>query len=380
MNGGTGTRRLTIVGVFLVLLAFAWQQRSIQQLRSELAAAKDLPAVEPVAQPVAHSKSVQQLRQVSETANRPAPEAVARNIGLENRVAALEESVEVLSSGANYLMDRGEIPPSAAKVAELRAKFLDPANSGRDRLSALRLLQRNRLMDDQVVATASELLTRSEDPNVQRSLLGYLRGVENDAVKDITLSLALSSDNSRVRETALSNLRNLAQDPTVESVLWQLATSDPSANVRRRAEESLRRADLTEQQLAATRARAINSATPLDERLTAMRVLNEKREDLSQIAPLLAASAQTTVDPDVLLKYIRSFDDVNHPEFMLPLVNGVQNENTEIRLRATDALIDYRSDPTIMEWLTVLAESDPDPRVRREASRAFRDSGREGRR
>jgi hypothetical protein len=150
--------------------------------------------------------------------------------------------------------------------------------------------------------------------------------------------------------------------------------------VRRRAEESLRRADLTEQQLAATRARAVNSATPLDERLTAMRVLNEKREDLSQIAPLLAASAQTTVDPDALLKYIHSFDDVNHPEFMLPLVNGVQNENAEIRLRATDALIDYRSDPTIMEWLTVLAESDPDPRVRREASRAFRDSGREGRR
>jgi len=380
MNRAAGTRVWTIAGVFLVALAFAWQQRNIHQLQSEIDAAKNVPVAEQLDPSPPGSETVRTPRQVSAPANRVNPERVAADLGLEQRVATLEQSVEVLSAGANHLMDRGEIPPSAAKAAELRSKFLNPGNSERDRVAALRLLQRNGLMDDQVVLTASQLLTSTQDPNVQRSLLGYLRGVDNDAVKDVTLSLALSSENSRVKETALSNLRNHAQDPQVESVLWQLATSDPSANVRRRAEESLRRADLSEQQLAATRNRVLNSATPVDERLTAMRVLNEKREDLSQIAPMLASSAQTTVDPDTLLKYYSSFDDVNHPEFMVPLVYGVQNENSEIRLRAADALIDYRSDPTIMEWLTVLAESDPDPRVRREASRAFREDSRSGRR
>jgi HEAT repeat protein len=83
-----------------------------------------------------------------------------------------------------------------------------------------------------------------------------------------------------------------------------------------------------------------------------------------------------TVDPEARIKFFQAFDDVNHPDFMLPLVQGLQDQNAAVRLRATDALIDYRANATIMQWLKVLAESDPDPRVRQEAARAFREENR----
>jgi HEAT repeat protein len=106
----------------------------------------------------------------------------------------------------------------------------------------------------------------------------------------------------------------------------------------------------------------------------ALRLLEQGNQDLSRIAPVLSDAALAATDDETLLKYYRAFDDVNDPNFLLPLVHGAESANTEVRLRATDALIDYRSEPAIAELLQAIAESDPDPGVRRQAARVYRDN------
>jgi len=122
--------------------------------------------------------------------------------------------------------------------------------------------------------------------------------------------------------------------------------------------------------------RALDGSSSLQERLTALRLLGAGQVDLSRVAPALAQAAQATADAASRLEFYRAFDDVNDPSFMLPLVQGAQDENVEVRLRATDALVDYRSEPAIAELLKAMAQQDPDPRVRREAARVFNNGRR----
>lgn len=133
---------------------------------------------------------------------------------------------------------------------------------------------------------------------------------------------------------------------------------------------------MTDARQADLAAKVTNPGLSFDERWSAFRVLGYSKEaDLSQVALNLVQSATTAPDNETKLAYIKAFDDVNHTEFMIPLVNSVQDADPEIRLRATDALVDYKDkDPNVMEWLKMLAKSDPDERVRKEAMRAFQRS------
>ena len=129
---------------------------------------------------------------------------------------------------------------------------------------------------------------------------------------------------------------------------------------------------MTSEHVARLETRATDSSGTPDERLVAFRLLNQGKQDLSRIAPVLSDAALAATDDDTLLKYYRAFDDVNDPSFLLPLVHGAESANAAVRLRAADALIDYRSEPAIAELLQAMAESDPDPGVRREAARVYR--------
>jgi HEAT repeat protein len=283
--------------------------------------------------------------------------------------------VAALNTGAEHLMDRGDLPPSEAKASEWQATLSDASLPQGDRIAALRLLRRNGRFDDQAALTAAAWLRSSTDPNEQRQLLENLRGVDNPALRQATLELATASDNVRVRERAASNLRAYPGDPQVEAALWQMV-GDEAAEVRRRAVDTLRRFPMDETRAAGLRAEALNPYTPVEKRLASFRVLQAGNQDIADVALGLAQAAEQASDTQSRMQYIEAFDDVNHPEFMVPLVAAVQDADPGVRTRAADALVDYRNDPVIKEWLVHLAENDPDPEVRREASRVYRQDGR----
>lgn len=372
-----------VAGMAMLVLAVAWQQRSIDRLQAALErSAADITV------PVATPKAAVLHR--AERAPAPAPvrtypaksepvRTLSVDEGLTDRVAALEQSVAFLSMGAEHLMDRGEIPPSDAKAAEWRTTLLNANLPTNDRISALRMLRRNGLFDDTAARTAANWLLSSTDSNEQRSLLENLRGVDNAALKQVTLDLASRSEDTRVRERAISNLREYGEDPQVEATLWRMLASDESRDVQGRIVDTLSRFPMNETRASKLRSEALDPYAPIEKRVASMRILQSGRQDISDIALPLAQAATQAADSQTQLQYIRAFDDVNHPEFMVPLVNAVQNEDPGIRLRAADALVDYRNDPIIKEWLVHLAKNDPDPEVRQEAARVYSRNGQRGR-
>jgi hypothetical protein len=303
-----------------------------------------------------------------------APQAAGEN--LEWRVAALEDSVNRLNDGADHLMDAGELPASAEKLAEWRLAFMNPNLSAEERLSALRMVRRNEGFTEELASAAAGWLASSPGDGTTRSLLQALRGESSPALKAITLQLATTSEDNGVRRRAVENLRGYLEDPNVEAALWELADSDFDDGLSRAVLNTLRRAPVTDSRVATLQARALNASSSLDTRIASMRLLQSANQDISSVAPSLAQTAQSVQERDELISLFRAFDDVNDPNFMLPLVNGLQHNDAEVRVRAADALMDYRDEPNVVAWLEMLAESDPDPRVRQEAMRVFNNGRR----
>ncbi len=353
--------------------AFAWQQRSILQLRQEIAGLRASLASE--------SDTPRQITHVPESSpTAPPPTVRALETGsdspLEQRVAQLEASVSLLSDGADHLMDKGTIPPSEAKLAEWSTTFFNTSATSKERLAAIRQLRRNGAFTPPMALAAANWLATSTDPGETRSLLEALRGADDPALKAVTLNLASSAADNRVRDRAILNLREYVNDPQVEAALWTIVQSDSSERLQRRAQDALGRIPMNDSRAANLEMRALNPSTTVEERLTSLRLLESGKQDIARIAPTLAQAAQGASDAETRLQFYRAFDDVNDPSFMLPLVEGTQDANVEVRLRATDALFDYRSEPAIAELLRAMAESDPDPRIRQEAARIFRDGQR----
>jgi hypothetical protein len=358
---------IALTGALLLLI----QYRSIAALRAEVAALR----VE--ATPSESKGRVTRAARPAKPANAGADTTsfVMASGEVEDRVAALESHVAILGKNASRLMDRGLVTPDATKLAEWRDRFLDPEITLRSKLGTLRLLRSNKAFDETLAGHAALLLSQSTNSGSTRSLLEYLRGASNPALKPALLALVAESEDGAIRARALSNLREFAaDDPNVEAALWKIAKEDGSKEMRARAEDALRRVPMTDSRQALLSQQVANSSLPFDERWSALRVLgSSKSTDITQLAASLAQTSQLASDPESQLAYLKAFDDVNHPEFMLPLVNLVQSENADVRLRAADALVDYKGmDPNVIEWLKVLAKSDPDPRVRKEATRAFK--------
>lgn len=357
-----------VIGMGLVVLVL-FQFNSIAGLRQQIA---ELRAQQEAATKPSRGK-VSRAPRPDRAASLPT--AITADTGdLESRLLAVEENMIALNKNAKHLMDRGQVPPDAEQAEVWRARFLNPETPIRTMFGTLRLLRSNDLFDETMAAHAATLLAQSTNTTRTRALLDALRGAENPALKPAMLALASDSKDGSIRYRAVNNLREfVGDDPAIEDALWKIAAEDTSREVRGRAEDALRRVPMTEQRQATLAARVTNNGLSFDERWSAFRVLgNSKDADISQVALNLVQSANAAPNDEATLAYIRAFDDVNHNEFMVPLVNSVQSANPEIRLRATDALVDYKDkDPNVMEWLKVLAKDDPDERVRREAMRAF---------
>jgi HEAT repeat protein len=354
---------LIIVVTLSFAVALGIQHQSIRKLQTELSALTVSPAVPAVIDDSTESPAVPVALLPVAT--------VAPASDLPQRVASLEQVLAQLVQASEYLMDRGQLPPDPAKIAELNQILADPSSSDRDRLQALRLLRRNNVLTDDTVHLAANWLSTATNGNVRETILQQLAGRTNAILREPLLRLATIDPDDDVREQAVENLRRFAGDAGVEAQLWQMLRAEPDRGVREEIADALRAGPASAARVAALRERALGPQSSLEERLIALRALQDANADASDVAASLALMAQQTQNPVERARLFREFDRANDPAFVPPLVQGLQDPNPVVRERAADALSDFRSDPNIQQWLRYVAENDADPRVRREAFRGL---------
>jgi hypothetical protein len=359
-----------LIGMGICLLTLTtvavWQGQVIRELRRQVPAeGRELP---------------RSLGEPNSSAWREAPrhERAAKAVTvadeeLNERVAVLEKRVAQLTEASEYLMSRGQLPLASSKRAELEQKVMDLSATDRDRLQALRLLRRNGALSDAMIQHTLAWIQGATNNGLREDLVQQLGSATNSLMREPMIKLAASDPHPDVRERAVQNLRGAVTDPQVEALLWKLALSDADGGVREEAEEALREGPMTDARRTAMRARAIDPNSSLDERLLAVQALRESGDAASEATAVLAQFAQASQDPRERARVFEAFDGSTDPNMKLPLVYGLSDPNPLVRERAADALSGYKTDPAIIEWLKHVAESDPDARVRREASQAMQD-------
>lgn len=324
-----------------------------------------------------------ELRGAQEVTSEPATSGgretvvIDRGAGLQARLANLERSVADLTKATEVLVERGMVPPTEERLAQLRQRFFDPNAPEGERLRSLRLLKRgNAQLSDEIVTQAMSMLQTSTNGNTRRQLLQQLDGVTNAAMKQPLMALLESETTGNVREELVDVLSDFAADPSVQNKLWQLAMNDPDGEVREEAQDALMEGAATPERVQQLQAKALSAEASLDERLLSLRALREAGAIAPEVITEMANMAQNSTDPIARAKLFQAFDGINDPSLMAPLVYGLQDPNPVVRENAADALGSFASDPRIREWLNHVIQTDADPRVKREAHAALEQSQR----
>lgn len=352
--------------------ALVVQQSSLSRMRGDLAALKAVDASRPEASAADTSSEPRGLFARSE---RPAVSA-ADNARVEQRLAAIEEAVIRLTKATEVLMERGQLPLSEAKAAELKKKFLDAGLPDNERIQALRLLRRNNGVDDAVTAGALSWMRSSTNSQMVASVLNQLDGLDNPLLRGPLLQFASTSTDPRVRRQAIENLEHFAGDPAVDALLWKTIQSEEDPGVRRQAENSLRNGPMTDARIADMRQRAMNTTASVEERVTAFRALSNAKADVGDLAAMMASTALAAQDPRQRAQIFGAFDGMSNPTLGPALVQGLQDPDPAVRRSAADALSGLNGDKAVSDWLRYVSENDTDPRVRREALQALGNNNR----
>jgi HEAT repeat protein len=279
----------------------------------------------------------------------------------------MEESLAQLADSMDYLMERGQLPLSATKLQDLARRFADISLPDQDRLRALRLLERNGGLTDDLVLQAVGWLQTSPNARTRRDLLRQMDDLDHETLKAPMLGLLSTETDSNVREELVDNLGRFASDPQVEAQLWDVMNNDPDPEVREEAEDALRREPMSRERVASLQDRALSPDATMEERLLAIQATQRQDEKSPEFMAVMGELVQLTQDPVDRARMFRAFDGTTDPALKQPLLNGLQDPSPVVREEAVDALSDYRDDPAIDQWLRYLMDNDPDPRVQREA-------------
>jgi hypothetical protein len=362
-----------MLGGLVVLTVFGVQFNQISKLKREVALVRaELNGTALGAQP---SNDGPVIIPSASAAIRPAGEGVGV-AGIQVRLANLERTVGEFSKAADVLMDRGMIPPSEEKLAELQQKFFDMTLSDDERLKAFHMLRRNNTLSDEIVTQGLAMMQNSTNMNFKRAILQGFDGLTNSVLKEPLFAMLQSEGDNNTREQLVRALRKFTDDPTIEAALWDMALNDPHTGTRDRARDAVTRGGpVTPERVDRLAQTAQNPNASLDERLLSFRALRLAKAHTPEMVNEFAGMVQSTTDPVARAKLFQSFNGLTDPGLMAPLVNGLQDGDPIVRQRAVDALSSY-GDPRVQEWLQHVVQNDTDPAVRREAHEALEHSQR----
>lgn len=361
-----------ILGALLVT-AFGVQFNQIRNLKSEVAAVRaELGGTALTVDPVQPDRPALVANVSAARADSAkAASTESGTSGIQMRLANLERTVADFTKAADVLMERGMIPPSEEKLAELNQKFFDPNTSDDERLKILGMLRRHNNIGDDVALHGLSMMQTSTNLNFKRAMLGSLNGLTNAALKQPLFAMLQSEGSDDIRAQLVNSLRSFTDDPAIESKLWDLALNDPNKQVRDRARDAVTRgAPVTPERLDRLSQTAHNQNAPLDERLLSFRALRLAKSHTPEMVNEFLAMAQNTTDPVAKAKLLASFNGLTDPQLMAPLVTELGNMDPTVRQKAVDALSSF-PDPRIEQWLDHVLKNDTDEGVKREAHAAL---------
>ena len=340
-------------------LVLAWQQSNISQLRREL---RQSPNAAPVAVKTGTLPDPRGKERVVVQVSDPA---------LEQRLASLERAVREWTRVSDLLAERGVVPLSTNRLAELLQKVGDTTLPEGERLQNLRALRRNRGLDEQTVQVALSFFSTATNNGVRENILDQIEGATNAVARSTFLEVASRDSDPEVREQAVDNLRRLMGDPQVEAALWNLAQQETNPNVLEEIDEALRSGPMTRERVELMTTRVLDPAATLDQRLLAVRALQRSSTPNPEVSAAVAQMVQSAQDPLDRARIFGALDGTRDASLAPPLVQGLQDPNPIIRERAADALSELKNDPAVAQWLKHVAANDADPTVRREAMQAL---------
>src|SRR5688500_2719185 len=218
------TRVLAVLGAVAILAALAIQFQTTAALRREIASLRT---------------QLGASAEESSQANAAPVPATTSPGNLGPRLSRLERTVADLSRIADYLVERGNVPPSEDQLARLKHRFYDTTATDADRLRALRSLRRSGQFGEEIALETLAWLQKATNAGTRRDLVQQLDGSTNAAMKDPLLKLLASEQSGSVREELVDVLGDFAGDPAVEKSLWELALNDPNEDVREEAQDAL---------------------------------------------------------------------------------------------------------------------------------------------
>ena len=365
-----------LIGGLLLVAFYGFQASQISSLKRELVAVKsELSA--PAKQQDAKGAETNRTKAVSGAATSVA--ASQEGAGLQARLANLERSMAEFDRLHKILSDRGMMPPTEDKIAELKQKFFDPNLSDQDRLNALRMMRRGGGdLSDDVVAQSLAMLQSSTNNNFRREILNHLQGSSNSSLKQPLMAMLDTEADQGMREQLVNSLRRFTDDPMVDRKMWDLALNDPNTRVRDQARDAVTRGSNSPERIDSLNTRASNPDASLDERLLAFRGLRLAKSHTPEMVNDFATMAANTTDPVAKAKLFKSFNGLTDPVLLSPLVNGLQDGDPIVRQNAVDSLSEF-PDPRVAEWLNHLIQNDTDATVKREAHTALERIQRLGR-
>lgn len=180
----------------------------------------------------------------------------AEPLALRDRLAHLERRLAELERFSSIeprllsLEDISTSDPSLAdelfSIAHYRAVILDPESGVEERSRALLTLSRLPNPEAHLVGEVEDAWPRDQglanDERSQTQLMRVYRGVRaGERVRDALLSTARFSPFETARDQAINSLNQHYDDDLVRQVVSEALEHDPSASVRERARDFLRR-------------------------------------------------------------------------------------------------------------------------------------------
>ena len=357
-------RKNAILFTVLMVLAggLVWQHAAIRSLRSELAQLTKVSRDDKTAitAPTTSSVLAADLNSDSEI--------------MRQRLSAMEEQVHQLTLASELLMERGQLPLSAAKAAELRRNFLNSSLPDRERLRALRILRRNHAIDDEVLLAGLAWIEMLADTQLIGDVLEQFIGLKSLALRDKALQLVATHPDDQVRRRAAQILGGF-DDPAVESAIWTALVSEQSPEVQNQLADALRDRPMNPTRQAELDRRVLDNGASFRERFAAFRVLISAKAANAQTTAAFANEVVAQNNPEQMADLFRTLDNTGNLAAAPALISGLQVDDPGLRGLALDALSEMQAEPAVVKWPQYTANNDSDERVRAEAVRVLAQAG-----
>jgi RNA polymerase sigma factor (sigma-70 family) len=263
------------------------------------------------------------------TENREAAEARSEAAALRTEVAALRSELKVVKEAPQ------EVQPAVPEPDPMTAlkRVLNSKNDPRDRVKALGELRDRNGRDAQVAAAMATLARSTTDSTIRADIFRQLSGMKDPTLKPVLIEALKQDASDEVRGEAAETLAAYGDDPAVVALLTEVSRADADSDVREQAVEAL-----------------VKNA-PAN---VLQRIQNDPQAtDLELYHSTSALRKQVGADKSQAALLLNVLKESKIPDLRKEIVEDLGKH--------------YGSIPEVSEWMDHLANTEQDPKVRREA-------------